>query len=50
MLNELWWIKTLYPKRHDGHIFDAWDSKYPTFRATRQEMIRMYIRLIRNKK
>lgn len=48
-MNELWWVKTLFPKRHDGYVFDAWEGKHPTFQATRREMIRMYIRIVRTK-
>lgn len=47
-INELYWVKTLFPKRHDGFIFDPWNGKYPTFRATRQEMIKMYIRIYKS--
>ncbi len=45
----LWWIKRLLPMRHDGYIFDAWEGGYPSFRSSRQEMLKIHIRLYRSK-
>lgn len=43
-------IRSYFKRRHDGYMFDAWDGKYPSFIGTRQEMIKMYIRIYRNTK